>query len=78
MIDSIRIQDIIEKYKVSCLNAGRSPTFKGLASLLGCSPGTIRNVTIGSFNGCSYTDKPAPRRCVCNDDFELVRGLFER
>ena len=76
MIDSIQIQVITEKYKVACLASGRSPTFRGLARLLGCDPKTIHNVVTGFYNGHRYGDIPSIRRCIANDDFEVVRGLY--
>lgn len=76
MINTIDLERIINEYKNTCFERDMSPTYKGLALRLGICPLTIRNVNTGLYNGHRYTDNPAATRCICNDDFELIQGLY--
>ena len=78
MIETTKLYDGIEQYKELCQRVNRTPTYKGLALILNISPQTISNVVHGTFNGGhEYTDTPHAKRCIDNNDFDAVKGLFD-
>lgn len=77
MIDSGLLREKVSRYRRECLINGEKPTQKDLAIILGVSCRTVFNVVHGSFNGFLYTDNPAATRCIDNNDFEMVRRLFD-
>lgn len=76
MIDTATLQIQVNGYLEQCRTSNHKPTYKGIAIVLGISGRTIANVVHGYFNGHRYTDKPHCTRCIDNDDFELIKGIF--
>ena len=76
MINTTKLVQTVQRYHESCISTQKRPTFKGLSTALGISPQTVSNIVHGTFNGNLYTENPAPTRCVDNNDFEIVMGLF--
>ena len=79
MINSIELQNSIDRYKNECEQRNKAPTFHGLASVIGVCTQTICNVNNGCYaSGKPYTSKPSVKRCIDNNDFELITGLFTK
>lgn len=76
MIDTTTLRIKVNGYLERCRTTNHKPTYNGIAIVLGISGRTIANVVHGQFNGHEYTDKPHITRCIDNDDFELIKGLF--
>lgn len=76
MVDSEILQNVTNGYRERCKRTNHRPTYKGLALMIGISDTTISNVVHGLFNGHEYTDKPHATRCIDNNDFEVIQGLF--
>jgi hypothetical protein len=78
MIGTKELQKRVLRYRNSCRDRHTEPTYTGLAFILGISGKTIRNVVNGTYNGHRYTEHPHSTRCICNDDFETIRTLFQK
>ena len=76
MIDTTTLQIKVNGYRKNCLISHLKPTYKGVGTVLGISGRTIANVVHGHFNGKEYTDTPHITRCIDNDDFEVIKGIF--
>jgi len=76
MIDTTTLQLKAKEYQDRCKTTNRKPTYKGMGKVLGISDRTVSNVVHGYFNGHRYTDKPCATRCIENEDFEIIKGLF--
>ena len=77
MINTTELQNGVQIYLERCRTENRKPSYTGLALMIGTSSQTISNVVHGTFNGGhEYTATPHPNRCIDNNDFELVQGLF--
>lgn len=76
MIDTTTLQIQVNGYLEQCRTTNHKPTYTGIAFVLGISGRTIANVVHGHFNGHEYTDKPHCTRCIDNNDFEVIKGLF--
>ena len=78
MIDTTTLRIQINEYLERCRTTNHKPTYSGIGIALGISGRTIANVVHGHFNGKPYTTKPHITRCIDNDDFELIKGLFAK
>lgn len=76
MIDTTTLIIKVNGYRERCQTSHHKPTYKGIGTVLGISGRTVANVVHGYFNGHRYTDKPHATRCIDNDDFEVIKGLF--
>lgn len=76
MIDSTDLMRIVEAYAMRCQDTQHKPEYQALAVMLGISARTIKNVLAGAYNGTEYGDKPSCNRCICNDDFQIIREVF--
>lgn len=79
MINSESVARICTEYVECCIQNGEHPTFSGMGKRLGVSGNTIRHIVTGFYKwNQAYTDKPHASRCVRNDDFIVIRSVFER
>lgn len=77
MINSTELQNKVVCYQKKCNDRQKSPTYLGLSTVLGVAPQTIANVVHGQYNnGHFYTERPHTTRCIDNDDFEVIRSVF--
>lgn len=76
MINTIELQNKVSNYTKNCIEHRTEPTYHGLSIVLGVSHQTISNVAHGTYNGKLYTEKPHPMRCIDNNDFEIIQGVF--
>lgn len=77
MIQTRELEKTVSRYRQNCRYRHIEPSYIGLGRCLGCSGTTISNVIHGKFNGHSYTERPHSTRCIDNNDFELIRELFD-
>lgn len=73
MIDTKELEQTVKEY----MQNNRTPSKSGLADALSISCKTIYNVLHGKYNGKDYGLKPSWGRCICNEDFEIVRNVFK-
>ena len=79
MITTTELQERISRYRDYCNENKKEPSFLGLAKALVTSAPTIKHIYYVEYrNGRPYTHKPHILRVVSNDDFELVRDLYDR
>lgn len=78
MISHEVIENTIKRYYSDCQEQGSPPSYCGLGQPLGISGETVRHVVIGEYAPCRpYTNAAHPLRRIGNDDFDVVRGVFE-
>ena len=79
MITTTELKEQVMKYRDFCIERQKEPTYSGLAAIIGTSAPTIRHIYKGEYrNGKTYTNRPHVTRIVRNDDFELIRNLYDR
>ena len=78
MIDTTTLMTKVNQYMERCNLTKHKPTYNGIGIVLGISGTTIANVVNGHFNGKEYTNTPHITRCVDNNDFDLIRALFDK
>ena len=76
MIDTTTLRILVNGYLEQCRTSNHKPTYKGMAIVLGISGRTISNVAHGTYNGRLYSDTPHCTRCIDNNDFELIKGIY--
>lgn len=76
MIDTTTLRILVNGYLEQCRTSNHKPTYKGMAIVLGISGRTISNVAHGTYNGHLYSDTPHCTRCIDNNDFELIKGIY--
>ena len=76
MIDTTTLRILVNGYLEQCRTSNHKPTYKGMAIVLGISGRTISNVAHGTYNGHLYSDTPHITRCIDNNDFELIKGIY--
>lgn len=78
MINTTKLIQTVQTYHENCISTHKRPTYYGISHALGVSPQTIANVCKGMYNGgIEYSRNPAPTRCIANEDFDVITGLFE-
>jgi len=79
MINTTTLVQKVNDYEQNCIQKKRTPTYNGLGRWLGISGQTIRNVITGYYKGdLTYTTNPSISRCIDNDGFPVIRGLFNQ
>lgn len=76
MIATTELQEKVTRYREHCRVNHRKPTYNGMGGLLGISGMTVHNVVNGFYNHKPYGNRPHATRCISNEDFELLQGLF--
>jgi hypothetical protein len=80
-ISMIKTEDLkqnISDYLDECSIHSRKPSYFTFGHFIAVSPTTIRHVCTGQYaDGKPYTDTPHIKRVIDNQDFKLVRELFE-
>ena len=69
--------DLVDKLSDYLIICQSHPTKTGLASALNTSSTTIHNVIRGAYNGTPYGKKPHYNRVIANEDFCLIREVFD-
>lgn len=77
MIRTTILNEIVTKYKIKCVQEHRQPTYNGIGNELCITGATVGHIVRGTYKkGKPYTTKPHITRCICNDDFSIIRELF--
>lgn len=77
MLNTIELQELVNKYDQDCFRHNKTPSFEGLGRALGITGRTVNNIVKGIYkDGKPYTNKPHITRCIDNNDFEIIRELF--
>ncbi len=69
--------DLLDKLSDYMIICQCKPTKRGLADALHTSTTTVHNVIRGSYNGTPYGKEPHYNRVIANEDFELIREVFD-
>lgn len=78
MINTTTLLSKVTDYEQNCKEKNITPTCDGLGKWLGISGQTIRNVITGYYKGeLEYTTNPSISRCIDNQDFYIIRSVFE-
>ena len=79
MIGTVELQNKVSGYGRRCIENQKQPTYAGFGAALEVSGLTIKHIVTGYYKGGhEYTEKPHPTRCVDNNDFDLIRALFDK